>query len=129
MEVRLILAQPALALSKTKAAMRTEIQLPKRLPSRIPALLIVGTLSGCGVTGADPTGAAAMIQFEAHRQKSMEMQRRATSAEAADEREANLRNAIQFCRQNTQVEGCRDVVRDEAKTMETMQKMRAIGSR
>jgi hypothetical protein len=86
------------------------------------------TLSSCGVTGADPTGTAAMIQFEARRQQSIEMQRQATSVEAADEREANLRKAIEFCRQHPEVQGCPDVVRDEAKTMETMRKMRSIGS-
>ncbi|MBB3594901.1 histidine ammonia-lyase [Rhizobium sp. BK529] len=94
------------------------------------ALAVVAAgLTGCGVTGADPTGTAAMAQFEAHRQQSMAMQRQATSAEAADEREANMRSAIQFCRQHPEVQGCTDVVRDEAQTMETMRKMRSIGTR
>jgi hypothetical protein len=92
-------------------------------------VVLLALCSGCGVTGADPTGTVAMIQFEAHRQQSMVMQRQVTSVEAADTREANLRSAIEFCRQHPEVEGCRDAVRDEAKTMETMRKMRSIGSR
>jgi hypothetical protein len=86
-------------------------------------------MAGCGITGADPTGTVAMMQFEAQRRQSMEMQRQVTSVEAAEEREANLRSAIEFCRHHPEVQGCSDAVRDEAKTMETMRKMRSIGSR
>lgn len=89
----------------------------------------VGTihLSGCGVSGADPTGTVAMIQFEQHRQRSNKMQQQVTSSEHQAEMETNLRNAIQYCKQNIEASGCRQVVQDEAKTMETVQNMRKIG--
>jgi hypothetical protein len=76
----------------------------------------------------DPTGTAAMIQFEHHRQRSISMQKYATSARFNDEREENLRQAIQYCRQNIEEYGCRDVVRDEGKTMQIMRDMRRIGA-
>jgi hypothetical protein len=91
--------------------------------------VLLALCSGCGVTGADPTGAVAMASFEAHRRQSIEMQRQATSVDVAETREANLKSAIEFCRRHPEVQGCPDVVRDEAKTVETMRKMRSIGSR
>lgn len=44
-----------------------------RMNWRMCVYPMVGMLSGCGVTGADPTGTAAMVQFEAHLQQSIEM--------------------------------------------------------
>ncbi len=101
--------------------------LQQKLSRPVLTVFVLLGLSSCGVTGADPTGTAAMVQVGAHRQKSVEMQRQATSSEAADEREANMKSAIAFCRQHPEVEGCAEAVRDEVKTMETMRKMRAIG--
>lgn len=70
-----------------------------------------------------------MIQFEAHRRESMELQRQATSVEAADQREDDIRRAIGFCREHPEVQGCPEAVRNEASTMETMRKMRSIQQR
>lgn len=98
-------------------------------PVRFGAVLVLGaSLSACGLTGMDPTGTAAMIQFEQHRQRSIAMQKYATSAQFNDEREEYLRQAIQYCRQNIEQDGCRDVVRDEARTMQIMRDMRRIGA-
>lgn len=106
--------------------MSSRIHVIPKIGRVFPMLSVVGVLSACGITGLDPTGTAAMIQFEAHRRQSMELQRRATSVEAADQREDDMRRAIQFCREHPEVEGCPDAVRNEASTMEAMRKVRSI---
>jgi hypothetical protein len=101
------------------------------LPLRgtVCAMPFVVSLAGCGVSGVDPTGAVAMIQFEQHRRASIRMQQEATSARNTNEIEANLRTGIEFCKQNIDSPGCRDVVRDEAKILKTARDMKKIGSR
>ncbi|HEV7435354.1 MAG TPA: hypothetical protein VGO22_10850 [Pseudorhizobium sp.] len=55
------------------------------------------------------------------------MQQEVLSAKSKDAVEANLRGGVDFCKQNLDVTGCREIARDEARILQSARDMKKIG--